>query len=355
MNVYKALIKPLLFCLSPESAHHFVFNFLKILFKIPGASWLFRKLFSLQAQKLERTVFGIRFPNPVGLAAGFDKDAKLFDELSCLGFGFIEIGTVTPKAQPGNPQPRMFRLPSDEALINRMGFNNEGIDAMVGRLKKRNPEIIIGGNIGKNKDTANENAVDDYEKCFRKLYELVDYFAINVSSPNTAGLRELQEKEPLKKILNRLQEVNCELSVNFQKSGKAHKPLLLKISPDLSNDALDEIIAVCLEANLDGVIATNTTISRANLVTGEEEIKQCGSGGLSGKPLTKRSTEVIKYISGRAKGKLVIIGVGGIHSPTDAMEKLNAGASLIQLYSGFVYEGPSLINRINKALIEEIN
>lgn len=353
MNVYKAIIKPLLFSLSPESAHHFVFGFIKTIFKLPGASGLFRKTFCLRSNKLERTIFGIHFPNPVGLAAGFDKDAKLFDELSSLGFGFIEVGTVTPKAQAGNDKPRMFRLPSDEALINRMGFNNEGIDAMIRRLKKRNPKIIIGGNIGKNKNTPNEMASDDYENCFRELYNYVDYFAINVSSPNTAGLRELQEKEPLKKILIRLQTLNSKLSADSEKNLSKRKPILLKISPDLSNEALDELVDVCLETNLDGVIATNTTVSRDNLLSSKALVEGCGSGGLSGKPLRKRSTEVIRYISDRAKDKLVIIGVGGIHSPDDAIEKLQAGASLIQLYSGFIYEGPALIKKINQALIRD--
>ncbi len=352
MNVYKSIIKPILFCLSPESAHHFVFNFLKVIFKIPGMSGLFRKVFGLKSSKLERTVFGIRFPNPIGLAAGFDKDAKLFDQLSSFGFGFIEVGTVTPNPQSGNPKPRMFRLPADEALINRMGFNNEGIEAMTQRLKKRNSGIIIGGNIGKNKDTPNENAVDDYEKCFRALFNCVDYFVVNVSSPNTIGLRDLQEKEPLLKILNRLQEVNLELSIHANKNTDSHKPLLLKISPDLSDAALDEVVEVCLETKLDGIIATNTTIARANLKSAEELVAHCAHGGLSGKALSQRSTEVIRYIAERAKGKFVIIGVGGIHSPEDAIEKLKAGASLIQLYTGFIYEGPALIKKINKALIE---
>ena len=353
MNVYKSIIKPLLFKLSPESAHHFVFNFLKFIFLIPGMSGLFRNVIGNKSSKLERNLFGLRFPNPIGLAAGFDKDAKLFNQLSSLGFGFIEVGTVTPKAQSGNPKPRMFRLPVDEALINRMGFNNEGIEAMTQRLKKRNPRIIIGGNIGKNKDTLNENAVDDYEECFRALFDCVDYFVVNVSSPNTIGLRDLQEKEPLLKILNRLQKVNGELSMRTNKNTSSHKPLLLKISPDLSNEALDEVVEVCLATKLDGIIATNTTIARANLKSAEELVANCANGGLSGKPLSKRSTEVIRYIAERAKGKFVIIGVGGIHSPEDALEKLNAGASLIQLYTGFIYEGPSLIKKINEALIKK--
>ncbi len=352
--MYKTLIRPLLFLFSPESAHHFVVVLLKVALKIPGVAVLTRRFFFIRSARLERTVFGIKFPNPIGLAAGFDKDAKLYEELSSLGFGFIEVGTVTPKAQPGNPKPRMFRLPDDQALINRMGFNNEGVEAMVQRLKKRNPEIVIGGNIGKNKDTPNDLAVGDYEICFRALYDVVDYFVVNVSSPNTAGLRDLQEKEPLLRILKRLQLVNSELANKTNsKSNSILKPLLLKISPDLGHRALDEIIDVCVESNLDGIIATNTTISRAGLISSEEKIMDCGNGGLSGKPLTNPSTEVIRYIAERAKGKFAIIGVGGIHSPEDALEKLKAGATLVQLYTGFIYEGPALIKRINSAIIQE--
>jgi dihydroorotate dehydrogenase len=353
MKVYKTLVKPLLFLFSPESAHHLVIGLLKIFFQIPGFSFSVKKFFSVRSAQLEREVFGIHFPNPVGLAAGFDKDAKLFDQLSAFGFGFIEVGTVTPRPQPGNPKPRMFRLPMDEALINRMGFNNEGVDSMLQRLKNKNPSVIIGGNIGKNKETGNEKAVDDYEICFRTLFNVVDYFVVNVSSPNTAGLRDLQEKEPLLRILKRLQEVNHELSMQ-QKGASVLvlKPLLLKISPDLSEEALDEVIQVCIESKLDGIIATNTTISRDNLSSSAAKVEACGNGGLSGKPLRDRSTQLIRYISTRTKGKLVIIAVGGIHSPEDALEKLEAGAALLQLYTGFIYEGPSLIKDINESIIE---
>ncbi len=290
---------------------------------------------------------GIDFPNPIGLAAGFDKDAKLYSELSALGFGFIEVGTITPKPQPGNDKPRLFRLPKDSAIINRMGFNNHGVEQMVINLKKNNSRVIIGGNIGKNKNTPNEDAVKDYIICFESLFNVVDYFVVNVSSPNTPGLRALQEKEPLLKILNALQILNNQLAIEYSKK---RKPVLLKIAPDLTNEQLDEIVEVLHDSGLDGVIATNTTISRENLNSDAQEIARIGAGGLSGKPLAKRSTEVIKYLAERSDKKFIIIGVGGIHSETDAIEKLNAGADLIQLYTGFIYEGPALIQRIKKRL-----
>jgi dihydroorotate dehydrogenase len=346
MSLYKSVLKPLLFSLDPESAHHFTFSTIKNLFKVPGVSAEVKAQYCLKNSKLERTVFGINFPNPVGLAAGLDKNAILFDELSYLGFGFIEIGTVTPLPQSGNPKPRMFRLPKDEALINRMGFNNDGAKAIAERLRRKKTNIIIGGNIGKNKVTSNENALIDYEICFKELYNVVDYFVVNVSSPNTPGLRELQEKEPLKRILNRLQELNQQLG-----NGK-RKPLLLKMAPDLTNEQLDEIVEVVFETKIDGVIATNTTISRTNLKTRAKEIEAIGAGGLSGKPLCNRSTEVIKYIASKSEKRFAIIGSGGIHSSEDALEKLNAGADLIQLYTGFIYEGPGLVKRILKMLVE---
>lgn len=314
---------------------------------IPTVKWFVKKIFVVCDKKLERTVFGITFPNPVGLAAGFDKDAKMFDELSCLGFGFIEIGTVTPVAQDGNPTPRMFRLTNDDGLINRMGFNNEGVTAAARRLRNRKSKIIIGGNIGKNKVTPNESAINDYEKCFMELFDVVDYFVINVSSPNTPGLRELQEKEPLKKLLNHLKELNRNLSSDTKKA----KPMLLKIAPDLTDEQLDDIIEIVAETNIDGVVATNTTVSRNNLSISSQELDEIGAGGLSGKPLAERSTEVIRYLAKKSMGKFSIIGVGGIHSSNDAIEKLNAGASLVQVYTGFIYEGPGLVKRINNSLL----
>ena len=338
--MYKFLIRPIIFLFPPETAHHIIATLLKI----PGISLLLSIFYKYQNPKLETTLFGLKFSNRVGLAAGFDKDAKFFDEISACGFGFIEVGTVTPKAQPGNDKPRSFRLPEDKALINRMGFNNEGVDAMVERLKKRkNFKVIIGGNIGKNKVTLNENAIDDYVYCFEKLYDHVDYFVVNVSSPNTPGLRALQEKEPLMKILNRLMGIN---------KLKGKKPLLLKIAPDLTNEQLDDIIEIVRQTKIDGVVATNTTISRSGLKTKDSVLTTIGNGGLSGKPLAKRSTEVIKYLADKSGKSFPIIASGGIHSTEDAIGKLNAGASLVQLYTGFIYEGPGLIQEINKAFLK---
>jgi len=343
--MYKLIIKPIFFLFQPERIHHIVFSLLKTLFSIPGVKGLVKIFLLVKDKRLERTLFGITFPNPVGLAAGFDKDAKLYEELSCLGFGFIEIGTLTPKGQPGNEQPRMFRLPEDEALINRMGFNNEGVEAAVERLKGRNPNIIIGGNIGENKVTPNEEAILDYEICFEKLFDYVDYFVVNVSSPNTPNLRALQEKEPLKKLLLRVQELNSQ--------HKNRKPILLKIAPDLTDEQLNDIIDIVKETCLDGVIATNTTISRENLKVSKSTLETIGAGGLSGKPLTKRSLEVVKYLSEKSNKAFPIIGVGGIHSAEDAMDMLKAGASLVQLYTGFIYEGSGLIKKINKTILQQ--
>ncbi|MBK6396802.1 MAG: quinone-dependent dihydroorotate dehydrogenase [Bacteroidetes bacterium] len=346
MSFYTSIIRPVLFRFAPETVHHFTFSFLRIAFKIPLVRSIVSSTYSSD-KSISRKLMGIDFPNPIGLAAGFDKDAKLYSELSALGFGFIEVGTITPKPQPGNDKPRLFRLPKDSAIINRMGFNNHGVEQMVINLKKNNSRVIIGGNIGKNKNTPNENAVKDYIICFESLFNVVDYFVVNVSSPNTPGLRALQEKEPLLKILNALQILNNQLAIEYSTK---RKPVLLKIAPDLTNEQLDEIVEVLHASGLDGVIATNTTISRENLNSDAQEIARIGAGGLSGKPLAKRSTEVIKYLAERSDKKFIIIGVGGIHSETDAIEKLNAGADLIQLYTGFIYEGPALIQRIKKRL-----
>jgi dihydroorotate dehydrogenase len=340
--MYKLLIRPLLFLFGPESIHHFTFRFIKIAFAIPFVKSIVAALHKPKGNNLEREVFGIKFPNPVGLAAGFDKDAILFDELSAFGFGYIEIGTLTPKPQPGNDKPRLFRLPEDSGLINRMGFNNEGVDAAVERLKNNKNNVIIGGNIGKNKVTPNEDALNDYVYCFNALFDYVHYFVVNVSSPNTPGLRDLQEKEPLTRLLSELQSLN-NARIN-------PKPILLKIAPDLTNSQLDDIIGIVSETKIAGVIATNTTISRENLKSQISDIKSIGTGGLSGLPVRSRSTEVIKYLSDKSGKAFPIIGVGGIHSPEDAIEKLNAGASLVQLYTGFIYEGPGLVKRICKAI-----
>ncbi len=341
------MIKPFLFLLPPEKAHYFTLFLLKIILAIPLIGTLYKKRYTIKDDRLKRKVFGLDFENPVGLAAGFDKDGKSFKAMSSLGFGFIEVGTVTPKGQIGNPQPRLFRLPKDQSLINRMGFNNEGVDALVNRLKGGWPDhLIVGGNIGKNKLTPNETAEEDYVICFEALFPYVDYFVVNVSSPNTPGLRDLQDKEPLTKLLNRLQVLN--------KQKTNSKPILLKIAPDLTNEQLDDIIEIVETTKIEGVIATNTTISRAGLKTNPNTIKSIGNGGLSGRAVRQRSTEVIRYLNERSKGQLTIIGVGGISSPEDAIEKLNAGASLVQIYSGLIFEGPALIKEINKAILTKI-
>jgi dihydroorotate dehydrogenase len=317
----------------------------KFISKIPFVTSIIKAIYVVEDKRLEREVFGLKFKNPVGLAAGFDKDAKLFNELSDFGFGFIEIGTLTPKPQDGNPKKRLFRLKSDSAIINRMGFNNGGVETAILRLKK-NKGVLIGGNIGKNKITPNENATDDYVICFEALYDYVDYFVVNVSSPNTPNLRELQEKEPLTKLLQTLQDLNDQKAVTLSLSNG--KPILLKIAPDLTNEQLVDIIDIVNETKIAGVIATNTTISRDGLTSENKE----EMGGLSGKPLTKRSTEVIRFLSEKSNKSFPIIGVGGIHSADDAIEKLNAGASLVQLYTGFIYEGPQLITDINNKILK---
>jgi dihydroorotate dehydrogenase len=341
--MYKAVIRPILFLIDPEKIHHFVFSTLRLKGKIPGFRLLLRTLFSYQDPGLEKILFGLKFKNPIGLAAGFDKDARLIDELACLGFGFIEIGTLTPKAQPGNDKPRLFRLFKDQALINRMGFNNQGVLAAVERLRRRKSDVIVGGNIGRNKITANEKALDDYAYCFEALYNFVDYFVVNVSSPNTPGLRELQEKEPLRKLLAHIRQLSL--------AKPTPKPVLLKIAPDLSPDQLNDVIEILKETHTDGVIATNTTLSREGLTAVRSSVDQIGSGGLSGKPLRARATEVIRYLREKLGANYPIIGVGGIMTPEDAIEKLNAGADLIQLYTGFIYEGPGIVKRINKAIL----
>jgi len=343
--MYKLIIRPILFLFDPEKVHHFTFAILKIVFKIPLIAWLTRKIYQVKDKKLERNLFGLTFRNPVGLAAGFDKNALLFNELSNFGFGFIEIGTVTPKPQEGNPKKRLFRLKEDSGIINRMGFNNVGLDSVIERLKGRNKNILVGGNMGKNKMTPNEDAVEDYLLCFNDLFEHVDYFVVNVSSPNTPNLRELQDKEPLTNLLKLLQEENQKMALNFP--NKNTKPILLKIAPDLTDDQLLDIIEIVSETKIDGVIASNTTISR-DALSSENKIQ---TGGLSGKPLTKRSTEVIKFLAEKSDKAFPIIGVGGIHSAQDALEKIKAGADLVQIYTGFIYEGPSLIKKINKALL----
>jgi len=338
--MYKVLIRPILFCFDPEKVHYFTFSLIRFMSKIPGCSSLIRSVYTVNDKRLEQNLFGLTFKNPVGLAAGFDKDAKLYNELNNFGFGFVEIGTLTPKPQDGNPKKRLFRLKIDSAIINRMGFNNGGVEDAVVRLKQ-NKGVLIGGNIGKNKVTPNEDAVNDYKLCFEALFDYVDYFVVNVSSPNTPNLRALQDKEPLTKLLNALQNDNSKKQNS--------KPILLKIAPDLTNEQLLDIIDIVSDTKIDGVIATNTTISRDDL----QSDNKVEVGGLSGKPLAKRSTEVIRFLSEKSNKAFPIIGVGGIHSAQDALDKLEAGASLVQLYTGFIYEGPKLIKDINKGILKK--
>ena len=340
--MYKKIIRPILFQFDPEYVHHWVFFWIRLFQKIPFCGKLQQSLFSFKTPKLEKELFGIKFPNPVGLAAGFDKEAIAIDALENFGFGFIEIGTLTPKPQSGNPKKRLYRLKKDKGIINRMGFNNKGVEEAVKLLKKRKSKVIIGGNIGKNKVTPNEDAVTDYLISFEALFDVVDYFVVNVSSPNTPNLRALQDKKPLTKLLKALQKKN--------EIKNKRKPILLKIAPDLTDNQLLDIIDIVQDTKIDGVIATNTTIDRNNLIESDTRVEAIGNGGLSGKPLTKRSTEVIRFLSDKSNKAFPIIGVGGIHSAKDAKEKLDAGADLVQIFTGFIYEGPSLVKQILKGI-----
>ncbi|MEC5172636.1 quinone-dependent dihydroorotate dehydrogenase [Chryseobacterium nepalense] len=337
--MYKSLIRPILFKFDPEEVHHFTFAMLK------NFGFL-TKLFlpkPIEDKRLEREVFGLKFKNPVGLAAGFDKNAVLFNELGDLGFGFVEIGTVTPRAQAGNPKKRLFRLIEDGGIINRMGFNNDGLEAAIEKLKGNKGKIIIGGNIGKNTDTTPENYTQDYLECFEGLHPYVDYFVLNVSCPNVGSHAKLEDVEYLKELITEVKKIN--------QSKAVQKPILLKIAPDLNNNQLDEIIELIAETKIDGIVVSNTSVNREGLKTSPEVLAQIGNGGLSGKPIRERSTKMIKYLSDKSNRSFPIIGVGGIHSAKDALEKLDAGATLVQLYTGFIYEGPELINDINKALL----
>ena len=338
--MYKYLIRPILFCFKPERAHGIIFFFLKRMQKLPFGILISKYFFHKKLKPYE--LFGLKFPNRIGLAAGLDKEAEAFDMLGALGFGFVEIGTITPKAQPGNPKPRLFRLVEDKALINRMGFNNKGTENAVKNLKRKKTNVIIGGNIGKNKSTANTQAADDYKKAFDALFDYVDYFAVNLSSPNTPNLRELQEKNSLETILSELMKLN--------RNKKNAKPVLLKIAPDLSTEQLDDILEIVKKTKIDGIIATNTTTSREGVSADESKLDRIGQGGLSGKPLTGKSTEIIQYLSKKSGGQIPIIASGGIMTAEDAAEKISAGASLVQIYTGFIYEGPALIRKINKKL-----
>lgn len=345
-TMYKTIIRPLLFCFDPEQIHHAVVGGLKFAFRVPGVRSIVEKWFQVKDPRLEKEVFGLRFSNPVGIAAGFDKNAAVFNELAAFGFGHIEIGTVTPKAQAGNPRPRLFRLPADKALINRMGFNNEGAQMAQSKLKQKSTKAIIGGNLGKNTLTPNSEAIADYVFNFETLFEVVDYFVVNVSCPNISDLHELQDQDALLGILNAIQKIN---------KAKVHpKPVLLKVSPDLNNKQLDEVIDIVKKTGIDGVVATNTTITRHTIRLEKQKAEQAGNGGLSGLPIRDRSTEVIRYLANKSGKSFPIIGVGGIFTAEDALEKLDAGADLVQVYTGFIYEGPGIAKKINKALLSRI-
>lgn len=342
--MYKSLLRPLFFAFDPEKVHYFTFSLIKFTSKIPGFKSLYRSLYVLEDTKLERELFGLTFKNPVGLAAGFDKNAVLYNELANFGFGFIEIGTVTPKGQAGNPKKRLFRLKEDKGIINRMGFNNAGLQAAIEKLKTNKGQLIIGGNIGKNTDTKPEDYTKDYLECFYALHPYVDYFVLNVSCPNVGSHAKLNDKDYLEELIGAVQKANTTFS--------KQKPILLKIAPDLNNNQLDEIIQLVKDTNLDGVIASNTSMDRSELKTSKARLEAIGNGGLSGQPVKNKSTQVIKYLADKSHKAFPIIGVGGVHSAKDALDKLEAGADLVQIYTGFVYEGPSLIKSINKALLK---
>ena len=344
--MYKSIVRPIFFLFDPEKIHYFTFSLVKTLCKIPFVSSIFRSLYVVDDKRLEKTLFGITFKNPVGLAAGFDKNAVLYNELANFGFGFIEIGTVTPKGQVGNPKKRLFRLKDDQGIINRMGFNNDGMQAAINNLKKNKGKVIIGGNIGKNTATTPENYTDDYCEVFKELHPYVDYFVLNVSCPNVGSHAKLNDKEYLLELISACQTLN--------NKEKIQKPILLKIAPDLNNIQLDEIIELVSETKIDGVIASNTSTNRENLKVSKERLAEIGNGGVSGQPVKNQSTAVIKYLADTSKKAFPIIGVGGIHSEKDALEKINAGADLVQVYTGFIYEGPGLVKRINKAILAKI-
>ena len=341
--MYKLFIRPFLFLFDPEKIHYITFSLIRFLCKVPLMALIFRSIYKIEDKRLEKTLFGITFKNPVGLAAGFDKNAVLFNELANFGFGFIEIGTVTPLGQEGNPKKRLFRLKEDNGIINRMGFNNDGLEIAIQQLKKNKGKLIIGGNIGKNTQTSSENYTTDYELCFKGLYPFVDYFVLNVSCPNVGSHAKLNDKSYLIELILAIQKLNNQEIIQ--------KPILLKIAPDLNNNQLDEIIELVAETKIDGVIASNTSTTRNNLKASNRLLKEIGNGGLSGQPIKELSTKVIKYLAQNSNKAFPIIGVGGIHSAEDALEKIEAGADLVQIYTGFIYEGPGLIKKINKALL----
>jgi dihydroorotate dehydrogenase len=342
--MYKLFIRRFLFLFDPEKIHYFTFSLIRFLCKVPFFSAIFRAMYLIEDKRLERNLFGITFKNPVGLAAGFDKNAVLYNELANFGFGFIEIGTVTPKGQEGNPKKRLFRLKDDQGIINRMGFNNDGLETAIVQLKKNKGKLIIGGNIGKNTQTSPQNYTNDYEECFKGLHPYVDYFVLNVSCPNVGSHEKLNDKEYLLELILAIQNLNL--------LEPTQKPILLKIAPDLNNNQLDEIIEIVAETKIDGIIASNTSTSRSGLKASKKHLQEIGNGGLSGLPIKETSTRVIKYLKDTSNKAFPIIGVGGIHSAEDALEKIEAGADLVQIYTGFIYEGPGLIKQINKALLK---
>jgi len=342
--MYKLFIRRFLFLFDPEKIHYFTFSLIRFLCKVPFFSAIFRAMYLIEDKRLERNLFGITFKNPVGLAAGFDKNAVLYNELANFGFGFIEIGTVTPKGQEGNPKKRLFRLKDDQGIINRMGFNNDGLETAIEQLKKNKGKLIIGGNIGKNTQTSPQNYTNDYEECFKGLHPYVDYFVLNVSCPNVGSHEKLNDKEYLLELILAIQNLNL--------LEPTQKPILLKIAPDLNNNQLDEIIEIVAETKIDGIIASNTSTSRSRLKASKKQLQEIGNGGLSGLPIKEKSTRVIKYLKDTSNKAFPIIGVGGIHSAKDALEKIEAGADLVQIYTGFIYEGPGLIKQINKALLK---
>ena len=342
--MYKLFIRRFLFLFDPEKIHYAIFSLIRFCCKVPLFSAIFRAIYLIEDKRLERNLFGITFKNPVGLAAGFDKNAVLYNELANFGFGFIEIGTVTPKSQEGNPKKRLFRLKDDQGIINRMGFNNDGLETAIEQLKKNKGKLIIGGNIGKNTQTSPQNYTNDYEECFKGLHPYVDYFVLNVSCPNVGSHEKLNDKEYLLELILAIQNLNL--------LEPTQKPILLKIAPDLNNNQLDEIIEIVAETKIDGIIASNTSTSRSGLKASKKHLQEIGNGGLSGLPIKEKSTRVIKYLKDTSNKAFPIIGVGGIHSAEDALEKIEAGADLVQIYTGFIYEGPGLIKQINKALLK---
>ncbi|MBN1145062.1 MAG: quinone-dependent dihydroorotate dehydrogenase [Bacteroidales bacterium] len=344
--MYKTLFRPLFFLIDAEKVHHVVVFFVKLANRIPGVGLLLRKCFTYRHPVLVTRVAGLEFPGKVGMAAGFDKNADFYNDFSVFGFSFVEIGTVTPLAQPGNPKPRLFRLPADRALINRMGFNNKGLDHAVKQLQSPQRKVLVGGNMGKNTATSNTNAADDYLKCFEALYDVVDYFVVNVSCPNIKDLDKLQDTESLGDILNTIMTARAKKELK--------KPVFLKISPDLSLKHLDETLELYRKTGLDGIVATNTTTSRTGLITSKDRISEIGSGGLSGNPLKERALEMVRYICKQSGNSIPVIASGGILTPADALDMIRAGASLVQVYTGFIYEGPFVVRRIDKAIAKSL-